>query len=121
MVRSIDGQGLVSASNPPPTLISFAFASRRAALNPGSGVVALPGFVSVTPGSGEITIAPVSVCHHVSTTGQRLPPIFSRYHIHASGLIGSPTEPSRRRRERSCFSGHFVPHFMKARMAVGAV
>ena len=60
------------------------------------------------PGSGEITIDPVSVCHHVSTMGQRLPPMCSRYHIHASGLIGSPTEPSRRRRERSCFSGQCV-------------
>jgi hypothetical protein len=27
------------------------------------------------PGSGEIMIAPVSVCHQVSTTGQRSPPI----------------------------------------------
>src|SRR6478609_6519347 len=118
MVRSIDGHGLVSASRPPPTLISFALTSSRAALNPGSGVVALPGFVSVTPGSGEITIAPVSVCHHVSTIGQRLPPIFSWYHIHASGLIGSPTEPRSRRRDRSCFSGHLSPHFRNARIAV---
>ena len=29
----------------------------------------------VAPGSGLIMIAPVSVCHHVSTTGQRSPPI----------------------------------------------
>ena len=60
---------------------------------PGSGNVADPGFVVVAPGSGLIMIPPVSVCHHVSTTGQRPPPITSRYHIHASGLIGSPTEP----------------------------
>jgi hypothetical protein len=73
------------------------------------------------PGSGEMTIEPVSVCHHVSTIGQRLPPMCSRYHIHASGLIGSPTEPSRRRHDRSCRSGQWSPHFMKARMAVGAV
>src|SRR3954468_17137332 len=73
------------------------------------------------PGSGEITIAPVSVCHHVSTTGHRFPPMCSRYHIHASGLIGSPTEPSRGRRERSCFAGQWSPHFMNARIAVGAV
>ena len=53
-------------------------------------------------------IAPVSVCHHVSTIGQRSPPIVWWYHIHASGLIGSPTEPSRRRRDRSCFAGHSV-------------
>jgi len=86
-----------------------------------SRLVALPGFVCVIPGSGEITIAPVSVCHHVSTIGQRFPPMCSRYHIHASGLIGSPTEPSRRRRDKSCLAGYSSPHFMNARIAVGAV
>jgi hypothetical protein len=45
----------------------------------------------------------------------------SWYHIHASGLIGSPTEPSRRSDERSYLAGYSAPHFMKARMAVGAV
>ena len=63
---------------------------------PGSGNVAEPGFNVVAPGSGLIMIAPVSVCHHVSTTGQRPPPMYVWYQIHASGLIGSPTEPSRR-------------------------
>ncbi len=38
---------------------------------PGKGTVADPGFVVVTPGSGEIMIAPVSVCHQVSTIGQQ--------------------------------------------------
>ena len=47
---------------------------------------------------------PVSVCHHVSTIGQRPPPMCSRYQIQASGLIGSPTEPSNRSELRSCFS-----------------
>ncbi len=87
---------------------------------PGNGKVAEPGFVEVRPGSGLIMIAPVSVCHHVSTTGQRFPPMCSRYHIHASGLMGSPTEPSTRRDERSCLAGSCVPHFMNVRMAVGA-
>ena len=59
-----------------------------------SGRIAEPGLVAVTPGSGLIMIAPVSVCHHVSTIGQRSPPMMLRYQIHASGLIGSPTEPS---------------------------
>src|SRR4051812_19907534 len=121
MVRSIDGHGLVRASNPPPTSMRSPNESRSSAVYPGSALVALPGLVAVTPGSGEITIAPVSVCHHVSTIGQRLPPICSRYHIHASGLIGSPTDPSRRRLERLCLAGQSSPHFMKARMAVGAV
>ena len=88
---------------------------------PGSGNVALPGFSVVAPGSGLIMIAPVSVCHQVSTTGQRSPPMCFQYQIHASGLIGSPTVPSRRSDERSWRSGNSVPHFMNVRIAVGAV
>ena len=37
--------------------------------------VAEPGFNGVTPGSGVMVIAPVSVCHHVSTIGQRFLPM----------------------------------------------
>jgi hypothetical protein len=68
---------------------------------PGNATVAEPGFVVITPGSGVIMIAPVSVCHHVSTMGQRSAPITRWYQVHASGLIGSPTVPSRRSAERS--------------------
>ena len=68
---------------------------------PGKGPIAEPGLHSVTPGSGLIIMAPVSVCHQVSTIGQRPPPITSRYHIQASGLIGSPTDPSSRSEDRS--------------------
>ena len=75
----------------------------------------------VSPGSGVIMIAPVSVCHQVSTIGQRPPPITSWYQSQARGLIGSPTEPSSRSEERSCLSGCSRPHFMQARIAVGAV
>ena len=60
---------------------------------PGKAPQALPGRVRVTPGNGVIIIAPVSVCHHVSTIGHRSPPITRWYHIHASGLMGSPTVP----------------------------
>ena len=73
------------------------------------------------PGSGEIKIAPVSVCHHVSTTGHRSPPITVQYQTHASGLIGSPTEPRSRSEERSCLPGYSVPQRMNERIAVGAV
>ena len=83
--------------------------------------MAEPGLVDVMPGSGAIMMAPVSVCHHVSTTGQRSPPMNRWYQTHASGLIGSPTDPSSRSDDRSRFAGHSVPHFMNARMAVGAV
>ncbi len=65
--------------------------------------------------------APVSVCHHVSTIGHRSPPMWVWYHIHASGLMGSPTVPSTRRLDRSWAAGCSSPHFMKVRMAVGAV
>ena len=75
----------------------------------------------VSPGSGVIMIAPVSVCHQVSTIGQRPPPTVSWYQSQARGLIGSPTEPSRRSELRSCFSTCSSPHFMQARIAVGAV
>ena len=88
---------------------------------PGSGKVAEPGLRIVAPGSGLIMMAPVSVCHHVSTIGHRPPPMCWWYHIHASGLMGSPTLPSSRSFDRSCFSGSWAPHFMNVRMAVGAV
>src|SRR3954465_801413 len=57
---------------------------------PGNGIVADPGLAAVIPGSGVIMMWPVSVCHQVSTTGQRPPPITFQYHAHALGLIGSP-------------------------------
>src|SRR5438477_2205219 len=109
--------------NFPPTLAltSSPLSSTTAASTPKKGSVALPGLVGIAPGSGVIRIEPVSVCHHVSTIGQRPPPIFLWYHIHASGLIGSPTVPSRRNDERSCFAGHLSPQRMNARIAVGAV
>ena len=121
MPRSIAGQGLLMVSSPPPTVTGSPFSLRICTEMPGNGCVADPGLVVVTPGSGVIMIWPVSVCHHVSTIGQRLPPMNSWYHIHASGLIGSPTDPSRRMLLRSCFAGSSVPQRMKARMAVGAV
>ena len=66
-------------------------------------------------------IAPVSVCHQVSTIGQRSPPTTLWYQSHALGLIGSPTVPSSRSLDRSAFSTCSAPHFMQARIAVGAV
>ena len=88
---------------------------------PGRGNVAELGIVAVTPGSGAMRIIPVSVCHHVSTIGQRSWPITLWYHIQVSEPIGSPTVPSRRRLDRSCLPGYSSPHFTNDRMAVGAV
>src|SRR3954452_11295324 len=121
MPRSIDGHGRVRVREPPLQSTRPPLPSTTSAEMPGSGNVAEPGFVVVAPGSGEIMIAPVSVCHHVSTIGHVPPPMLSRYQIHASGLIGSPTEPSSWSDDRSCCAGRSVPHFMNVRIAVGAV
>ena len=67
---------------------------------PKNGRVAEPGFKSVAPGNGVIMMPPVSVCHQVSTTGQRRSPTTPWYHSQASGLIGSPTVPRTRRLAR---------------------
>ena len=94
---------------------------------PGTGTWAEPGLVAVTPGIGAIMCAPVSVCHQVSTIGAGisflppLAPMTCRYHIHASGLMGSPTVPSTRMESRLNLPGMSRPHFMQVRIAVGAV
>ena len=77
--------------------------------------------MAVTPGSGLAIAAPVSVCHQVSTIGQRVLPMTVWYQIQASGLIGSPTVPSRRSFDRSYLFGNSSPSFISARIAVGAV
>src|SRR5947209_1463813 len=122
MPRLIAGHGSVSTTNPPPPLgTDLPSLSTMSAPMPGSGWMADPGFSTLTPGSGLIMIAPVSVCHQVSTTGTCPPPMLSRYQIHASGLIGSPTEPISRSEDRSCAFGMSAPHFMNVRIVVGAV
>ena len=89
---------------------------------PGSGTVADPGVRVVAPGSGAIIAAPVSDCHQVSTIARLSRPWFRRNHIHASGLIASPTVPSSRNDVRSYPAGSVSPHHvMKVRMSVGAV
>src|SRR5215471_751106 len=122
MVRNIAGHGCLRTRKPPesggtvcPCLLT------TSAITPGKGRVAEPGFVGIAPGNGVISIIPVSVCHQVSTIGHRPRPITSLYHIHASGLIGSPTVPSSLKLFISYRRGHCSPHFMKARSAVGAV
>src|SRR6478672_4876219 len=113
MPRNIDGHGSVSTSSPPPPSgTGLPSLSTTSALTPGNAVIAAPGLVDVTPGRGVIMIAPVSVCHQVSTTGVRPPPTYVRYQIQASGLIGSPTEPSTRNEDRSYGSSSSWPHFI---------
>ena len=95
--------------------------STTAASTPGSGVIADPGLQSVTPGRGAIISAPVSVCHQVSTIGQRPSPTTRWYHSQASGLIGSPTDPRSRSDRREAFLTGSSPACIRDRMAVGAV
>src|SRR3990170_7819741 len=116
------GQGFSMTRQPP----SFVFAGlpssfRTFGTMPKNGLVAEPGFKVVAPGRADMSMPPVSVCHHVSTTGSLLLPTTEWYHIHASGFMGSPTEPRTRRLVRSCFSTQPAPHLMSALMAVGAV
>jgi hypothetical protein len=82
--------------------------------------VAEPGLSGIV-GTGVIMNMPVSVCHHVSMIGQRPFPMTRWYHFHASGLIGSPTEPRSRSVDRSWRFGHDSPKRMSPRIAVGAV
>jgi hypothetical protein len=95
--------------------------STIAGRTPKNGSVAEPGFCAMAPGSGVMRMPPVSVCHHVSTIGQRPSPTTRWYHSHASGLIGSPTVPSRRRDWRVNFLTGPSPSRISARSAVGAV
>ena len=89
---------------------------------PGKGLVQEPGLVGVTLGMGVIMVAPVSVCHQVSTIGQRPPPMTRWYHIQASGLIGSPTAAEQPQLAQVVLAPESAsPNFMSARMAVGAV
>src|SRR4051812_21966953 len=118
----MEGQGFFTTRSPAlPGATLSPCSSTTSAATPKNGRVALPGLVVTAPGRGAIMIAPVSVCHHVSTIGQRPPPITLWYHSQASGLIGSPTEPRRRKDERSWRVTQTSPHFTWARIAVGAV
>ncbi len=89
-------------------------------LNPGSGKVAEPGLSGVI-GRGDTRNVPVSVCHQVSMICSLPPPKVFLYQIQASGLMGSPTDPSSLRLERSYFLAHWSPAFMNILTAVGAV
>ena len=100
---------------------SFPFSSKITGCTPKNGNVADPGLSGVAPGSGVIMKLPVSVCQYVSTIGHRPSPTTLWYQRHASGLMGSPTEPKMRSDERSCRVTYSSPAFMSARTAVGAV
>ncbi len=68
--RLLDDQ---RAACPPST--SLPVSSTTATSMPGSGRVQEPGLIGTAPGSGAIMWQPVSVCHQVSTMGQRAWPM----------------------------------------------
>src|SRR4051812_34159684 len=117
----MEGHGRLSTRNPLPTFTGLPLSSTTSAPTPGRGRVAEPGLAGVAPGMGEIMMLPVSVCHQVSTIGHLPLPITRSYQCHAVGLIGSPTEPSRRNDDRSCEFGQSSPCRTKERIAVGEV
>ena len=92
MVRAMPGHGCLMARRPetPLPCSSTPFSSSTTGSTPKNGRVAEPGLSGVAPGSGLMRMPPVSVCHQVSTTGQRPSPTTSWYQRQASGLIGSP-------------------------------
>src|SRR5882762_1921228 len=96
IVRSIEGHGSFKTRRPPPSAAATDFPSlvTMSATTPKNGRPVEPGFEYAAPGRVVIMIAPVSVCHQVSTTGHRPPPTILWYQTQASGLIGSPTDPS---------------------------
>jgi hypothetical protein len=121
-VRAIDGHGFLMMSFPSSSARAGVPSSFTTSIStPKSGSPALPGLAPHAPGSVVSIIEPVSVCHQVSTMGQRPPPITRWYQLQASGLIGSPTEPRRRSDERLAAAGHWSPARMNERIAVGAV
>jgi len=65
---------------------------------------------------------PVSVCHQYRRPGSGPLPMVFWTQIHASGLIGSPTLPSRRSLRQVVFSPESrLRSFIDARIKVGAV
>lgn len=93
-------QNRANGTNVCSNLYDILFKCKLHTCTPKNGSVAEPGFIGHAPGSGEIMVAPVSVCHQVSIIGQRLSPTTLKYQCHVFGLIVSPTVPKRRSEER---------------------
>ena len=105
----------------PSPIISSPLSFRRAGSIPRKGFVALPGFIEVNPATGVIIMAPVSVCHQVSTIGQEESPTTLKYHSQASGFIGSPTVPKILSESLLDDLTNSSPCAIRALRAVGAV
>ena len=114
--------GLCCARKPClPFGIGCPLSSTIICFTPGKLFPDIVGMNGPIPGIVLIKVPPVSVCHQVSITGQREPPIVLKYHIHDSLSIGSPTVPRIFIEERSYFVIHFCGVFINILIAVGAV
>lgn len=60
-----------------------------------------PGFIPMQPGKGVSKMDPDSDCQYVSTTEHLPSPQTLKNQDHASGEMGSPTDPRTRSEERS--------------------
>ena len=88
---------------------------------PGSGPHADPGFVLVIPGRGEIIMEPVSVCHHVSTIAHCSFQYFRDTTSTLQGLLAlQQIQVILMSLNRELLDVQ-LPHFINARIAVGAV
>ncbi len=67
-----------------PLSVGFPSSSNIFGDTPGNGLPATVGMNGPIPGREFMTVAPVSVCHHVSMIGHLPPPTFSKYHIQES-------------------------------------
>jgi len=76
MVRAIAGHGRRTMSSPPcPAGTGSPCLVTTCGSMPKKGRVAEPGLAATAPGMGAMRMAPVSVCHQVSTMGQRALPM----------------------------------------------
>jgi hypothetical protein len=72
------GHGFCNTRNPPWSAATRSpSAVTTSGVTPKNGSPATPGFMVCAPGRVVSKIEPVSVCHQVSTIGQRLAPMCS--------------------------------------------
>src|SRR5699024_1093193 len=137
--RAMDGPILSTTMKPcRPGSTSVPCSSTTRVETPGTARVAQPGLDAVwgassakvpaganwgACGRGEQTVEPVSDCHQVSMKDAVPPPTCVRSHRQASGLMDSPTDPSRRTDERLYLpaGGPSGKAPMRERIRVGAV
>ena len=82
--------------------------------------MAEPGFVTVRPGSGLIMMPPVSVCHQCRRSDSGRPDVLVIPHP-CLGVDRLADAAEQAQRRQVVLGRSSSPHFMHARIAVGAV